>query len=109
MSEPVNHELARQNDLWNIRQAFEIDRSRLAGAISATFARRGTAIPDAILDGLSCAFVEDAVKRQQWESYKRDLGVDPRELDGVVGALEASLLMAAAAVREACRPDSGQR
>ena len=109
MSEPVNHELARQNDLWNIRQAFEIDRSHLAGAISATFARRGTAIPDAILDRSSRVFVEDAVKRQQWESYKRDLGIDPRELDGVVGALEAFLLMAALAVREACRPDSSQR
>ena len=40
-------------DLWIISQAFEIDRSRLAGAILTTFAQRGTTIPDRVPDGLS--------------------------------------------------------
>ena len=64
-------------DLWIISQTFEIDRSRLAAAISATFARRGTAIPDRVPDGLSPAFAKDAVKRRQWESFKRDLNATP--------------------------------
>ncbi len=96
-------------DLWMIRQAFEIDRSRLAGAISATFARRGTAIPDAVPVGLSRVFAEDGVKRQQWESFKQDLGVDPGTLDGVVSALQAFLMPAATVARDGVWPGGGQR
>ena len=87
-------------DLWNIGQAFEIDRTRLAMAISATFARRGTAIPDAVPIGLSQAFADDDAKRHQWDSFKRGLEVDPGPLDGVVSALEAFLMPAAAAARD---------
>ena len=92
----ANSRMKDYYDLWIISQAFEIDRSRLAGAIRATFARWGTAIPD----GLSSAFVEDAVTRQQWESFKRDLSVDPGPLDGVVSALEAFLMPAATAAHD---------
>ena len=100
----ANSRMKDYYDLWIIDQAFEIDRSRLAAAISATFARRSTAIPDGVPDGLSPAFADDAVKRQQWESFKQDLGVDPGPLDGVVSALEAFLMPAAAAAGgAACR------
>ena len=94
---------SRMNDYYDLRiisQTFEIDRSRLAGAISATFARRGTAIPDRVPDGLSPTFANDAVKRQQWESFRQDLSVTPGPFDGVVSALEALLMPAAAAARE---------
>ena len=96
----ANSRMKDYYDLWIISQAFEIDRSRLAGAISATFERRGTAIPVGVPDGLSPAFAEDAVKRMQWESFKQDLSVDPGSLDGVVSTLEAFLMAAAAAGRE---------
>ena len=36
----ANSRMKDYYDLWIISQAFEIDRPRLAGAISATFARR---------------------------------------------------------------------
>ena len=103
----ANSRMKDYYDVWIISQVFEVDRWRLAGAISATFARRGTAIPDGVPDGLSLAFAEDALKRQQWESFKRDLEVDPGPLDGVVRALEAFLMSAAAAARERARPDGG--
>ena len=93
----ANSRMKDYYDLWIISQSFQIDRLRLATAISATFARRGTAIPDGVPDGLSPAFAEDAVKRQQWESFKQDLSVDPGPLDGVTSALEAFLMPAAAA------------
>ena len=93
----ANSRMKDYYDLWIIGQAFEMDRSRLARAISATFARRGTPIPDGVPDGLSPAFAEDAVKRQQWESFKQDLSIDPGPLDGVVSALAAFLMPAAAA------------
>ena len=96
----ANSRMKDYHDLWIISQAFEIDRSRLAAAISATFARRGTAIPDRVPDGLSPTFAKDAVKRQQWESFKRNLSVDPGPLDNVVSGLEACLMPAAAAARD---------
>jgi len=105
----ANSRMKDYYDLWMISRAFEIDRSRLAGAISATFARRGTAIPDAVPEGLSRAFAEDSVKRQQWESFKQDLGVDPGTLDGVVSALQAFLMPAATAARDGVWPGGGQR
>ncbi len=92
-------------DLWIISETFEIDSTRLAAAISATFARRGTAIPDGVPEGLSPAFAEDPVKRQQWDSFKRDLSVDPGPLDGVVSALEALLMPSVAAARDTIGPD----
>ena len=94
----ANSRMKDYYDLWIISQAFDIDRSRLARAISATFARRGTAVPEAVPAGLSRTFAEDAVKRRQWESFKRDLGVDPGPLENVVGALEAFLMPASATV-----------
>ncbi len=96
----ANSRMKDYYDLWIIGRAFEVDRSRLAGAISATFARRGTAIPDRAPDGLSLAFANDADKRQQWERFKQDLSVDPGPLDSVVSALEALLMPAAAAARD---------
>ena len=103
----ANSRMKDYYDLWIVSQAFEFERSRLAAAISATFARRGTAIPDRVPDGLSPAFAEDAVKRQQWESFKRDLEVDPGPLDGVIHALATFLMSAAATARESARPESG--
>ena len=105
----ANSRMKDYYDLWIVGRTFDIDRSRLAQAISATFARRGTAIPDGVLDGLSPAFAEDAVKRQQWESFKQNLSVDPGSLDGVVSALEAFLMPAAAVARDGTGPDGAER
>ena len=95
----ANSRMKDYYDLWIIDEAFEIDRSRLARAISATFARRGTTIPDEVPDGLSPEFANDPVKLHQWESFKRDMEIDPGPLDGVVDALAAYLMPAAAAAR----------
>ncbi len=65
--------------------------------MSAIFARRGTAILDQVPDGQSPTFANDPVKRQQGESLKRDLAIDPGPLDGVVRALAAYLMPAATA------------
>ena len=105
----ANSRMKDYYDLWVIGQAFEIDRSRLARAISATFERRDTAIPEDVPDGLSQAFADDAAKRQQWESFRRDLEVDPGPLDIVIGVLKAFLMPAAAAARGAIGWDGGQR
>ena len=96
----ANSRMKDYYDLWIISQNFEIDRSRLADAISATFARRGTAVPDQVPEGLSPTFANDPAKGQQWESFKRNLGSDPGPLGVVVGTLAAYLMPAAAAARD---------
>ena len=84
-------------DLWIIGPGLRDGSiASRAGDIS-NLARRGTPIPDGVPDGLSPAFAEDALKRQQWESFKQDLSVDPGSLDGVVSALEAFLMPRCAA------------
>ena len=100
----TNSRMKDYYDLWVISQTFEIERSRLSQAISATFARRGTTIPDGVPDGLSLVFAKNPLKQRQWESFKQDLNADPGSLDGVVGALADFLLPAAAIARSGNEP-----
>ncbi len=69
----VNSRMKDYFDIWMLSQSFDFERSRLAMAISATFARRRIAIPDETPEALSTAFA----------------------------VLEAFLMPAAAAAREA--------
>ena len=96
----ANSRIKEYFDVWVISQTFEVDQSRLARAMSATFSRRGKAIPDRVPDGLYPTFAKNAVKRQQWESFKQELTVDSGSLDRVVGALEAFLMPVAAVARD---------
>src|SRR3546814_7545181 len=43
-------------DIWILKRSFSFDDDRLARAIAATFARRGTAIPTEPPDALTPAF-----------------------------------------------------
>jgi predicted nucleotidyltransferase component of viral defense system len=90
-------------DIWMLSQSFEFEQSRLARAIAATFARRQTPIPDETPDALTPAFAEDEQRRRQWETFKRDVAADPGSLAEVVTSLEAFLMPAAKAAREAAR------
>ena len=96
----ANSRMKDYYDLWVLSQSFDFERSRLVRAISATFARRNTAIPEKNPDTLTPAFAQDPGKQQQWEAFKRDLGLDPGSLAEVVAALEAFLMPAAKAARE---------
>ena len=105
----INSRMKDYYDLWMISQTFEVDQSRVAEAIAATFTRRGTAIPETVPEGLSSNFSEDTVKRQQWESFKRDLKFAPGSLDRVVETIKLFLMPAAAAARDESGPNSIQR
>jgi predicted nucleotidyltransferase component of viral defense system len=86
-------------DIWLMSRTFAFDGDRLARAIKATFARRNTAIPDALPDGLSGDFGSDPGKIAQWEAFRRDLASDPGPLPDVCTALAAFLMPQAAAAR----------
>lgn len=96
----ANSRMKDYYDLWVVVDAFKLEQSRLVDAITATFSRRSTELPDQVPDGLTSSFANDPVKRQQWDSFRQDLGIDPGSLDSVVGSLSAYLMPIAQRARE---------
>jgi Nucleotidyl transferase AbiEii toxin, Type IV TA system len=78
-------------DVWMLTGAFEIEPERLRRAIAATFARRTTAIPAEVPDGLSEAFATDPAKQRQWDAFARNLSGTNPEFQLVVRELRQRL------------------
>lgn len=72
-------------DLWAIPRALEIAPEYLDAAISATFDRRGTALPDKRPPGLSDAMLTDA-KQAQWRAYAASLDLKDLAFEEVIDA-----------------------
>ena len=79
-------------DIWILSRSFAFDNDRLARAIAATFARRGTAIPQERPDALTMAFAEDAQKQRQWRAFVGDVAHDPGDLGTVIRDIGAFLM-----------------
>lgn len=58
-------------DLWHLARHDEFDGPVLTEAVRATFARRGTPLPEAVPVGLTDEFAEDAGKQVQWRAFVR--------------------------------------
>jgi predicted nucleotidyltransferase component of viral defense system len=86
-------------DIWVLLRAYTFDDDRLARAIAATFARRKTAIPDALPDALTPAFADDPAKQRQWTAFVHDLANQPASLHGVISDLAAFLMTHAEAAK----------
>lgn len=71
-------------DIWILSRSFAFDDDRLPRAIAATFARRGTPIPDLLPDGLSPSFAFDTQKQQQWLAFVESVALDPGDLADVI-------------------------
>ncbi|WP_114227205.1 MULTISPECIES: nucleotidyl transferase AbiEii/AbiGii toxin family protein [Sphingomonas] len=93
----ANSRLKDYYDLWLLARSYEFDPHRLAGAIAATFRRRGTPIPTDVPDGLKREFYEDRAKTSQWRAFVDDVAVDPGSLADVAAALSDFLMPAARA------------
>ncbi len=79
-------------DIWILSRSFSFDDDRLARAIAATFARRGTAIPVDRPDALSPAFAADELKQRQWRAFLEDAALNPGTLADVTDDLAAFLM-----------------
>lgn len=79
-------------DIWILSRSFTFDDDRLARAIAATFARRGTEIPTGLPDALSPAFAADEQKQRQWRVFVEDVALDPGPLADVLNELAAFLM-----------------
>lgn len=56
-------------DLWHLASHFDFEGTLLSQAMSATFQRRGTAIPPLPPPALTEAFYGDADKHRQWNAF----------------------------------------
>lgn len=85
-------------DLWAVPKAVPIDAGALAQAITATFERRQTAIPDARPAGLSLAMAEDDAAQRRWRAYVNSLDLPLIDFGGVLEEIWALL-------EPVCRPE----
>jgi predicted nucleotidyltransferase component of viral defense system len=79
-------------DIWHLSQSFSFNDDRLARAIAATFARRGTSIPTELPDALTPAFAEDEQKQRQWRAFVENVAVDPGTLADVIATISKFLM-----------------
>lgn len=87
----ANSRMKDYYDVWMLTGAFEIDPERLHRAIAATFARRITAIPAELPEGLSDAFASDPGKQRQWHAFARNLSGTTPEFRLIVSDLRDRL------------------
>jgi hypothetical protein len=87
----ANSRMKDYYDVWMLTSTFKIEPDRLRRAIVATFARRGTAIPAVVPDGLSGAFAADPAKQRQWDAFARDLSGPIPGLTLIVADLQQRL------------------
>ena len=81
---------SRMKDFYDVlllSQAFTFDDDRLARAIAATFARRGTEIPTRLPDALTIAFATDEQKQRQWRAFVDNVALDPGTLSEVIASI----------------------
>lgn len=78
-------------DLWVLAQNADIEGEVLCDAIRATFAQRGTALPDDVPFGLGDAFAQEQQKQTQWEAFLRKNALTELRLPEVVAGLREFL------------------
>lgn len=89
----INTRMKDFYDLWMSIEKFEIDGELLAQAISATFNRRQTALPDGIPLAFTEEFFDDSLKNTQWDAFLRKNSIDKRnDLNHVVHCLKEFLM-----------------
>jgi predicted nucleotidyltransferase component of viral defense system len=87
----ANTRLKDYYDVWVLAKSHAFDRGRLSAALTATFARRDTALPKAAAEFLIEDFGRDDRKQRQWAAFVADLPDAPRDLLQVVLELRAFL------------------
>jgi hypothetical protein len=89
----VNTRFKDYFDLWVLAKHIHFDSSILHAAIAATFARRGTPLPQELPPGLSDTFTQDRTKIQQWKAFLGKNRLEAPSLEELVGAFRPLLWM----------------
>jgi Nucleotidyl transferase AbiEii toxin, Type IV TA system len=88
----ANSRLKDYFDLWVLLTTQDFDPALLKTAITATLARRQTALPTSTPVGLTSAFGEDAQKIKQWRAFIAKNQLQAPELGRVVALLQSKLV-----------------
>lgn len=80
----LNGRMKDYYDLWAIPRALDIGADDLDAAITATFARRQTAIPMERPPGLSTEMINDDVKQRQWRAYAASIELENVSLELII-------------------------
>lgn len=87
-------------DLWTLACRFAFEGSRLASAITATFARRKTPIVQGPPLALTSDFYGEAAKQMQWRAFLRKGAVNQEvELEAVIALIRSFLMPPSTAAR----------
>ncbi len=78
-------------DLAVIARTSALDGAILVEAFRATFARRGTALPEATPIALTPEFAATAAKVQQWDAFINKARLQAHDLREIVALLDAFL------------------
>lgn len=79
-------------DLWVLANHSDFEGALLARAVTATFERRRTAIPQGVPIGLSDEFFTDSQKEKQWQGFLRKNALALLSLEKVVSELREFLI-----------------
>jgi hypothetical protein len=81
-------------DIWSLSRVREFDGRVLAAAISATFKRRTTPLPEGAPMALTDTFSEDQAKQSLWQAFLRKgrLEAEGKNLTAVVGEIRDFLM-----------------
>ncbi len=82
----TNSRMKDYYDLWSARRLGVVTPEGLGAALRHTFARRGTALPAELPEGLTAAFAEDASKQAQWRGFVRKSRLEAPTLGEAVEA-----------------------
>ncbi|MCL6620241.1 nucleotidyl transferase AbiEii/AbiGii toxin family protein [Thermomonas hydrothermalis] len=74
-------------DLFSLVREGQLDPTLLRDAVSATFARRNTPMPDSLPVGLTQAFASDNTKQKQWRAFLERARLKAPGLEEVVAEL----------------------
>jgi predicted nucleotidyltransferase component of viral defense system len=88
----ANSRLKDYFDLWVLLSTQALDRGVLQEAITATFARRQTALPTSTPIGLSPVFGEDPQKIKQWQAFIQKNQLQAPPLNAVIALLREKLI-----------------
>lgn len=78
-------------DLYALAREGVSDEATMAKAIAATFARRRTALPQAVPHGLSQEFANNVTKQRQWKAFLVKNRLEAPDLDNVTSEIRSYL------------------
>jgi predicted nucleotidyltransferase component of viral defense system len=98
----ANSRMKDYYDIFFLQKTFAFEGALLAQALTNTFNRRGTVIPEELPPGLTSAFFTDAAKINQWRAFarKNPLQVSQYSLEDVINALQGFLMPPAKAAAQ---------